>query len=306
MDERLNFYKIDADYIRYLKQAEIARYGKSNVPNVVYAPGKKEKFMCGIVLKIGDNNYVAPVTSYNIQKPDNFLLRDNDGNVTSSLRFNYMFPVAEGTYTLYDFNQEVEERYRSVVRQEWNCVNQNADEIRQKAQTTYQRTVELQNRNINISSWACDFKLLEGAAQRWHTLTVQASQFWALTGDTNNKKVHDGFSILCDQRSNEWYVLKDGLPKANGKELSIGDSATKDELLAIYADESKASMLEKFPDKNAALDYWRKESAVYDTWRKENPAINQTTINTQNLINDLLAPDFKLPSGSGSGEEHER
>lgn len=54
---------------------------------------ESQKFLCGIVLQVNNIDYYVPVTSYTQQKPDNFLIKADNGQVTSSLRFNYMFPI---------------------------------------------------------------------------------------------------------------------------------------------------------------------------------------------------------------------
>lgn len=91
--EKLNFYTVDLSYVDYLKDAENKRRGFSRVPNMAYGDKRKPKFLCGVVLQVGGKDYYVPVTSYTQKKPDNFLIRAANGQVTSSLRFNYMFPV---------------------------------------------------------------------------------------------------------------------------------------------------------------------------------------------------------------------
>lgn len=87
--EKLNFYTDDISYVDYLKDAECKHRGFSRVPNMEYGDKRKPKFLCGVVLQVGGQDYYVPVTSYTQQKPDNFLIRAANGQVTSSLRFNY-------------------------------------------------------------------------------------------------------------------------------------------------------------------------------------------------------------------------
>lgn len=91
--DNLNFYIVPNDYVTYLQNTEITKRGFTRVPNMNYGNNRKPKFVCGIILKIKELNYFVPVSSYKQQKPDNFLICDKNGNVVSSLRFNYMFPV---------------------------------------------------------------------------------------------------------------------------------------------------------------------------------------------------------------------
>ena len=125
------------------------------------------------------------------------------------------------------------------------------------------------------------------------SLTLTAVQTGAWTGTEKQKTLHDGFSILHDERSDTWYLLKDGFPKANGKELLVGDTATTSELLKGYSEDSAQTLLTAFPDKAAALDYWAKGSATYTALRNNNPLLNQSTARTQGFIDTLIPADFK-------------
>ena len=93
--DKLNFYIADLEYVEYLKKSEQTKRGFSRVPNMDYDDNHKMKFLCGIVLQVNNMNYYVPVSSYKNQKPDNFLIKSDNGKVVSSLRFNYMFPVPE-------------------------------------------------------------------------------------------------------------------------------------------------------------------------------------------------------------------
>lgn len=89
----LNFYTVPDSYVTYLQNAEKLERGFTHVPNLNYGKNRKQKFLCGIVLEINSSNYFVLVSSYKVQKLDNFLICDKNKNVVSSLRFNYMFPI---------------------------------------------------------------------------------------------------------------------------------------------------------------------------------------------------------------------
>ena len=164
--KELNFYKVDKKYIDYLRAEEIKEHGKSYIPLLDYKPPQKEKFMCGIILTIGHMEYLAPVTSYKIKQSNNVLLYDSNGNVTSSIRLNYMFPVSKEYYTIYDFNAEVDKKYRGVVQAERNSANLQRETIRKLGLKTYQTVKRLNDAGLNVN-WACDFQLLESALKRY-------------------------------------------------------------------------------------------------------------------------------------------
>ena len=162
----MNFYKVDKKYVDFLRNAEIEERGESYIPMLNYLPPQKEKFMCGIILRIGKTEYLAPVTSYTAQQPNNVLLYDTNGNVTSSIRLNYMFPICSSYYTIYDFNKETDEKYRGVVRRERESANEQRELIRRTAIKTYQTVKALKSAG-KLFNWACDFELLEKAAEKY-------------------------------------------------------------------------------------------------------------------------------------------
>ena len=164
--EELNFYKVDKAYVDYLRDGEIAERGISCVPLLNYVPPQKEKFMCGILIRMGCFDYIAPVSSYTIQQPNNILLYDKNHHVTSSIRLNYMFPVLEKCYSLYNFNIEVDSKYRGVVQRERESANEQRKEIRKLAKQTYQKVKKLKEKNMDFN-WANDFELLESLASKY-------------------------------------------------------------------------------------------------------------------------------------------
>ena len=155
--EPLNFYTLDNRYVDYLKKAELEARGFSRVPNMEY--GNKPKFLCGIVLSVNDVNYYVPVTSYKRQQADNFLIYADNGLVTSSLRFNYMFPVPSELLHVRTIENEPDRAYRALLSQELRYCLKNQSKIQYLAQRTYKRVVIGKNPELALNS--CDFTLLE-------------------------------------------------------------------------------------------------------------------------------------------------
>ena len=129
MDD-LNFYTVDLNYVRFLKNAEQEKRGVSRVPDLDYGKGRKPKFLCGIVLQVNKADYYVPVSSYKQQKPDNFLICTNDGKAVSSLRFNYMFPVPKDALTVRSIATEQDSAYRALLSQELRYCIKNQDKIK--------------------------------------------------------------------------------------------------------------------------------------------------------------------------------
>lgn len=160
--DNLKFYIIPDDYVKNLQKVETSSRGFSCVPNLDYGKNRKQKFVCGVVFKINNYDYFAPITSYKTKKPDNFLIYDEKGKkVLSSLRFNFMFPVPFQIASVYQFNNISDDKYRSLVLQEYHFCKKNQNVIRHLAERTYKRVLLGKNKGLVKNS--CDFKLLETA-----------------------------------------------------------------------------------------------------------------------------------------------
>ena len=157
--DKLNFYTVDLTYVDLLKKAEVNKRGFSRVPNMDYGEQRKPKFLCGIVLQVGDTDYYVPITSYKQQKPDNFLIYSDNGQVVSSLRFNYMFPVPKQLLKERRIAEEPDRAYRSLLAQELLFCRKNQEKIFKLAQRTYKRV--LLGKDPGLIANSCDFLLLE-------------------------------------------------------------------------------------------------------------------------------------------------
>ncbi len=166
--EKLNFYTVDFDYVNYLKRAELDARGFSRVPNMEYGVSRKPKFLCGIVLQINHIDYYVPVTSYKQQKPDNFLIRAENGQVTSSLRFNYMFPIPKKLVKERTIADEPDHAYRALLAQELRYCIKNQDVIQHLAERTYKRVRLGKDQGLVVNS--CAFMLLEEACEAYHLI----------------------------------------------------------------------------------------------------------------------------------------
>lgn len=157
--DKLNFYTVDLRYVNFLKNAEQEKRGFSRVPNMDYVTQRKPKFLCGVVLQVNSMNYYVPVTSYKQQKPDNFLIKAANGQVVSSLRFNYMFPVPDQLISVRIIADEPDRAYRALLSQELRYCIKNQGTIQHLAERTYKRV--LLGKDLGLVANSCDFRLLE-------------------------------------------------------------------------------------------------------------------------------------------------
>lgn len=163
--ENLNFYIVDSAYVSYLQAEETKKRGFSRVPNMIYGKDRKPKFLCGVVLEVGEYSYFVPVSSYKQQQPDNFLICADNGNPVSSLRFNYMFPVPLPLLSVREIKTEPDVKYRILLSQELRFCIKNQEQIRALASRTYRRV--LLGKNPGLVQNSCDFPLLEQALRNY-------------------------------------------------------------------------------------------------------------------------------------------
>ncbi|MDR0196796.1 MAG: type III toxin-antitoxin system ToxN/AbiQ family toxin [Oscillospiraceae bacterium] len=158
--KKLKFYIVNNDYVKYLQKSELDKRGFTRVPNNDYEKNsRKPKFFCGVVLSVDGKDYYVPVSSYKTQKPDNFLIYSDNGEATSSLRFNYMFPIPKESVVVRNIPNERNEAYKRLLLQELEyCVN-NQSVIHKLAERTYNRV--LLGKDLGLVANACDFKFLE-------------------------------------------------------------------------------------------------------------------------------------------------
>lgn len=162
--DKLHFFEVDKNYISYLKKFE------NRIPNISYETN--DKFVCGIVLKINDHNYYAPISSFNKQQRTNMLIHNEQNNPISSIRFSYMFPAPPGTIAIKDFSK-LDYGYKRLLMTELNYCNKNIEAILSKAKYVYNIGI---NRNHPLAQNCCNFNLLEAKSLEFTDRYLQATR----------------------------------------------------------------------------------------------------------------------------------
>ena len=163
--DKLNFFTVDLAYLHFLQAEEAGKRGFTRVPTMDYGPGRKQKFLLGIVLCVNGVDYYAPVTSYKTKMPDNFLILAKSGDVTSSIRFNYMFPVPGSMVAEHVIASEPDMKYRALLAQELRYCIKHQEEIQHLAERTHRRV--LLGKNPGLVNNSCDFLFLEEKCKEW-------------------------------------------------------------------------------------------------------------------------------------------
>ena len=167
MSEKLDFYEVNVDYVKYLKQFD------SRIPNVEYQ--NRNKFLCGTLFKINGLNYFAPVSSFNIKQSSNYVIEV--GNVpVGSVRYSFMFPVPDAEIKQKVINNESDYQYRFLLRQELKYCNKNREVIQSKAKAIYHKALD---KNTTYHQFCCDFQLLEKKC-REYTKMISTKSFQEL------------------------------------------------------------------------------------------------------------------------------
>lgn len=161
---KLDFYTVDKNYLSFLHDRDEEINGSSCVPKMNST--QKEMFSCGVLVNVSGVNYLAPISSCTIKNDNNILLYSKDNQVSSSIRFNYMIPLAQGTYKKCEFEQDSDSKYLGVVKQEWLSANQQADRIIKLAKSTYCEVCSFIEKG-GRPKWACNFICLEQLSKEW-------------------------------------------------------------------------------------------------------------------------------------------
>ncbi len=174
------FYKIDMDYLEYLKTADDqVRYHEKYRNSL--------KPYMGIITFLNDKSYFIPITSAKekhkklrnvanehiliyelvdnkiISKLDNGIYKpySNDKNIhiLALLNIKKMIPVPNDKYSILDFNEIDDIKYKQLFEKEFEFCKKNKSKILNKANKVYNKQMQ----SGEVHKHYCDFKKLEQA-----------------------------------------------------------------------------------------------------------------------------------------------
>ena len=152
----LDFYEIDPEYLKYLKQFD------SSVPD--YSYDKHDKFFCGVVTKMNGFQYFAPISSFSRQQATNLLIKNSDGRNISSIRFCFMVPADDSVLKVKDFSLEKDQKYVGLLSTELTFCRQNERRIQETAKRVYHYGIDSKHPQYRN---CCKFTNLEQAATQY-------------------------------------------------------------------------------------------------------------------------------------------
>lgn len=155
---RFRFFEVNDSYIDYCRAFD------SIVPDNKIGNRIHTRKFIGIVLKIGDFEYFAPLSSY---KPKHEHMRENidfvkindhDGGY-AVINLNNMIPVPPDAVIEIDIDAETDVKYRSLLQKQFQICRDKRSSIIGKAQRLYE--IVTVHRTPRIVNRCCNFKLLE-------------------------------------------------------------------------------------------------------------------------------------------------
>jgi protein AbiQ len=159
MEDKMDFYRINEEYNRFLQRYEKEKRGVTKVPNIRYTD--RNKFAFGAVMQVNGMNYYVSVSSFDKKQEANILIRvpGDEKEVKGSLRFNYMVPVPDECIEKLVIKDVEDEKYRLLLNKEYQFCMNNAERIQKKANKIYEMVTTKRKQILTDNS--CAFHILE-------------------------------------------------------------------------------------------------------------------------------------------------
>ena len=169
--EKLKIYSISDRYITYLEK------NCGNVYSNKMSHRTHTRKYIGVVLTIGEFFYYVPMSSpkksdYQVAG-ENLVIKksivpivrmvhknaDKEKQLLGTLRISHMIPVPKSEITLYDFEEEADEKYKDLIRNELKFIRQNEEKILKNAIVMYKQKME--NAAIGYVKTALPYRQIE-------------------------------------------------------------------------------------------------------------------------------------------------
>lgn len=158
--DSIKLYTIRPSYIDYLSP-----YAPHLFHNKAAGQNNDRKYI-GIVLRVGDMDYFAPLSSFkekhrHMKEGLDFLKVKN----YAVINLNNMFPVPEGVYQYVDFSKERNTKYRDLLLAEYRYIKSIQNKIRKNANTLYR--LKVSGEKSALTKRCNDFLLLEEFCRKY-------------------------------------------------------------------------------------------------------------------------------------------
>lgn len=166
MSEKLKWYIVDKEYVKYLKQFD------NKVEDINY--NERLKPYIGILIEINKLNYYVPISSvkekhYKMNEDIDFVKIINNEKILGVLNLNNMIPIDNENIIMLEYkeiekyrkfrNDKEKRLYISLLNMELDLINDKIEKIKTNANKLYNHK---KNKPYSkISARCCDFQLLE-------------------------------------------------------------------------------------------------------------------------------------------------
>jgi len=158
--ENLKFYYVDTEYADFLRDK---KFGDACVPFIDYP--KRKKFFIGVIFRIDEFDYFAPISSNTEINPASFAIIDKE-KVIATIRTNFMFPVFNEVCYPLEISKIKDTRYRRLIEKEYRYVNKFREQIKGLAREIYLKRISGQ---IYIGKiYVMNFKKLEKRSKNYN------------------------------------------------------------------------------------------------------------------------------------------
>ena len=154
----LKIYRVSEKYVRYLHSVDY---------RVQFNKGEHRPYV-GVVLQIEGYDYFVPMESpkdnHENVKTGIHIMRMQNGEY-GLLGFNNMIPVRDDCLIAFDIDNEEDEKYRELLKNQLRFCNKNKERIYEHAEKTYNAvTIKQSKFFLRV---CCDFKKLERASKQF-------------------------------------------------------------------------------------------------------------------------------------------
>ena len=149
--EQFKLYSVSDEYVEWLREQYPNVYS-----NKMNARTHTRKYL-GVVMEIGEYKYYIPMSSpkdsdYQIAGESKVIKKSivpiirivvknafGEKELKGTLRISHMIPVPESELELYDLENETDENYKNLVKNELEYIRRNENKIKKNAEVMYKQ-----------------------------------------------------------------------------------------------------------------------------------------------------------------------
>lgn len=161
MKDKLYLYTINKHYGSYLNKYDT---------NTMDISGKKSnRPFVGTIVMVNNKKYLAPLTS---PKPKHIHMKSNtdfikiDNGKLGAINLNNMVPVDNGLYKKIDINNEPDQKYKTIMINQYRWMEKNKEIIINKAKNLHSKYIENKLPD-NIKNRCANYPKLEKLLDRY-------------------------------------------------------------------------------------------------------------------------------------------